>query len=243
MSLACLPGTIAEYKLQTEANMRTCFDSLGIAGSELGRPALAGLTSLATMAEETIAKWKQCEDITAQVVASERSATTRAVTSISRAIDEQQRLTRLKECMTESLVLQREFLLLLSEVFECFKVSCTVAQELYVYCIALVQQRWASMLEQADAAHAADRKEAHTDILQSPNVSRTDEVATAGDSSAVQCGEGPCGAESSDASARFGAGEVMQNTASATCTWSTSLTTGSGDFGVTGCDVTFYSLV
>ena len=107
--------------------MRT-FDSLGIAGSELGRPALAGLTSLATMVEETTAKWKQCEDVTAQMVASKRSATTRAVTSISRAIDEQQRLTRLKECVTESLVLQREILLLLPEVFERFKVSCTVVQ-------------------------------------------------------------------------------------------------------------------
>ena len=46
-----------------------------------------------------------------------------------------------------------------------------------------------------------------------PNVSRTGDVATADDSSAVQCGEGPCDAESSDASARFDAGEVMQNTA------------------------------
>jgi hypothetical protein len=90
------------------------------------------------------------------MVASERSATTRAVTSISRAIDEQQRLTRLKECMTESLVLQREILLLLPEVFERFKASCTAVQELYIYCTALVQQRWASILEQADAAHAAD---------------------------------------------------------------------------------------
>ena len=68
------------------------------------------------------------------------------------------------------------------------------------------------MLEQVDAALAADPKEAHTDIQQSPNVSRTDEVATAGDSSDVKCGEGPCAAESSDASARFDAGEVMQNT-------------------------------
>ena len=61
--------------------------------------------------------------------------------------------------MTESLEQQREILLLLPEVFERFKASCTVVQELYVYCIALVQQRWASVLEQADAAHAADSKE------------------------------------------------------------------------------------
>ena len=86
------------------------------------------------------------------MVASERSATTRAATSASRAIDAAKRLTRL---MTASLVLQREILLLLPEVFERFKASCTVVQELYVYCIALVQQRWASMPEQADAAHAA----------------------------------------------------------------------------------------
>ena len=37
------------------------------------------------------------------MVAGERSATTRAATSASRAIDEQQRLTRLKEYMTKSL--------------------------------------------------------------------------------------------------------------------------------------------
>ena len=98
------------------------------------------------------------------MVASERSATTRAATSASRAIDEQQRLTRLKEYMTESLELQHAILLLLPEVFERFKASCTVVQELYVYCTALVQQRWASMLEQADAAHAADPKGSHTDI-------------------------------------------------------------------------------
>ena len=61
--------------------------------------------------------------------------------------------------MTESLEQQREILLLLPEVFERFKASCKVIQELYVYCIALVQQRWASVLEQADAAHAADSKE------------------------------------------------------------------------------------
>ena len=69
------------------------------------------------------------------MVAIERSATTRAVTStsISRAIDEQQRLTRLKECMAESLVLQREILLLQSEVFERFKAICTAVQELDIY--------------------------------------------------------------------------------------------------------------
>ena len=106
--LACFLDTCAEWEFQVEASSRT-FGSLGIvAGSGLGRPALAGLSSLATWVEEAIAKVKLCEDVTAQMVASERSATTRAATSISRAIDEQQRLTRLKECMTESLVLQRE---------------------------------------------------------------------------------------------------------------------------------------
>ena len=121
--------TCAEWKLQVEASSRT-FDSLGIAGSELGRPALAGLSSLTTWAEEAIAKSKPCEDVKAQVAASERSATTRAATSISRAIDEQQRLTRLKTCMTESLVLQREILLLLPEAFERFKAIFTFVQEL-----------------------------------------------------------------------------------------------------------------
>ena len=38
-------------------------------------------------------------------------------------------------------------------------------------------------------------------------------MATADDSSVVQCGEGPCDAEGSAASARSDAGEVMQNTA------------------------------
>ena len=210
--LASMLDSRTEFKLQVEASLRT-FDSLGIAGSELGRPALAGLPSLTTWVEETIAKGQLLDDGMAQMVAIERSATTRAVTSVSRAINEQQRLTRLKECMTESLVLQREILLLLSEVFGRFKASCTAVQELDIFCTALVQQRWASVLEQADAANAADSKEAHTDIQQSPNVSRADEVATADDSPAVQCGEGPCDAESSDASARLDAGEVMQNTA------------------------------
>ena len=77
--------------------MRT-FDFLGIAGSELGRPALAGLSSLTTWVEETIAKAKLLDGAMAQMVAIERSATTRAVTSISRAIDEQQRLTPLGSC-------------------------------------------------------------------------------------------------------------------------------------------------
>ena len=76
-------------------------------------------------------------------------------------------------------------------MFERFKAICTTALELDIYCTALVQQHWASVLEQADAANAADPKEAHTDIRQSPNGSRADEVATADDSSAVQCGEGP----------------------------------------------------
>ena len=121
--------------------MRT-FDSLGIAGSELGRPALAGLSSLATEVEGTIAKLKLCEDATAQMVARERSATTRAATSASRAIDEQQRLTWLKEYMTKSLELQRDILLLLPEVFERFKASCTVVQELYLG--MYTAQRWSN---------------------------------------------------------------------------------------------------
>ena len=69
------------------------------------------------------------------------------------------------------------------------------------------------MPEQADAAHAADSKEAHTDIHQAPSVSHTGEEATEDDSSVVQCGEGPCDAGGSAASARFDAGEVMQSTA------------------------------
>ena len=44
--------------------MRT-FDSLGIAGSELGRPALAGLSSLITWVEKTIAKAKLCDAVKA----------------------------------------------------------------------------------------------------------------------------------------------------------------------------------
>ena len=103
-----------ECKLQVEAFLRT-FDSLGIDGSELGRPALAGLSSLTTKVEETIAKGQLLDDVMAEMMAIKRSAPTRAVTSISRAIDErQQRLTRLMECVTESLVLQREILLLVA---------------------------------------------------------------------------------------------------------------------------------
>ena len=49
--------------------------------------------------------------------------------------------------MTKSLELQREIMLQLpEEVFERFKASYTVVQELHVYCTALVQQRWASVL-------------------------------------------------------------------------------------------------
>ena len=85
--LVWMLGTCTEYKLQVEASLRT-FGSLRIAGSELVRPAhAAGLYSLTTWVEETIAKAKLCDDVKAQVVASERSATTRAVTSASRAID------------------------------------------------------------------------------------------------------------------------------------------------------------
>ena len=59
-------------------------------------------------------------------MASERSATTRAATSASRAIDAVERLTRLSEGMTESLVLQREILLrLLHEAFERFSQQST----------------------------------------------------------------------------------------------------------------------
>jgi len=141
--LASTLDSCTEFKLQVEANLRT-YDSLGIDGSELGRPALAGLSSLTTCVEETIAKGQLLDDVMAQMVAIERSAPTRAVTSISRAIDDNQRLTRL---MKESLVLQREILLLLPEVFERFKAIFTAIQELDIYCIALVQQRWASMPE------------------------------------------------------------------------------------------------
>ena len=102
-----------------------------------------------------------------------RSATTRAATSASHTIDAVERLTRLSEGMTESLVLQREIMLRLHETFKRFTAVYTAIQELYLYCMALSQQRWVSMPEQADAAHAADSKEAHTGIHQAPNVSHT----------------------------------------------------------------------
>ena len=41
--LASMLDSCTEFKLQVEASLRT-YDSLGIAGSELGRPALAGLS-------------------------------------------------------------------------------------------------------------------------------------------------------------------------------------------------------
>ena len=193
--------------------MRT-LGSLGIAGSDLGRPAPAGLSSFTTWVEETIAKAKLCDDVKAQVMASDRSATTRAASSASRTIDAVERLPRLNEGMAESLVLQHEILLRLPVAFERFTAIYTVVQELYLHCMALIQQRWVSMPEQADAAHAADSKEAHTDIHQAPNVSHTGEVATTDDSSSVvQCGEGPCDAGGSAASARSDAGEVVRSTA------------------------------
>ena len=77
------------------------------------------------------------------MVASERSAATRAATSASSTIDVVERLARLTEDMTESLVvLQHEILLLLPEAFGRFKAIYTVVQEqeLYIYCIELVQQ-------------------------------------------------------------------------------------------------------
>ena len=76
------------------------------------------------------------------MVPSERSATTRAATSASSTIDAVERHARLTEDMTESLVLQHEILLLLPEAFGRFKAIYTAAQEqeLYIYCIELVQQ-------------------------------------------------------------------------------------------------------
>ena len=112
--LASILETCAKYKLRNEVNMRTA-GFMGIVGSDLGRPALAGLSSLTTWisgVEETIAKAKSCDDATAQAVTSERSATTRAATSDSSTIDAVERLTRLNEDMTESLVLQHEYLML-----------------------------------------------------------------------------------------------------------------------------------
>ena len=118
--LAWMLDTCTEYKLQLETFMRT-LGSLGIAGSDLGRPALTGLSSFTTWVEETITKAKLCDDVKAQVMPSERSATTRSGTSASRTIDAVERLTRLNEGMTESLVLQHEILLRLPVVaFERF---------------------------------------------------------------------------------------------------------------------------
>ena len=73
---------------------------------------------------------------------SERSATTRSATSASRTIDAVERLTRLNEGMTESLVLQHEILLRLPVAFERFAAIYTAAKELYIHCMALIQQRW-----------------------------------------------------------------------------------------------------
>ena len=70
--LAWMLGTCTEFKLQLETSMRT-LGSLGIAGSDLGRPAFSGLSSFTTWVEETSAKKKLCDDAKAQVMASERS--------------------------------------------------------------------------------------------------------------------------------------------------------------------------
>jgi len=71
--LASMLDRCAEFKLQVEASLRT-YDSLGIDGSELGRPALAGLPSLTTCVEETIAKGQLLDDVMAQMEAIERLA-------------------------------------------------------------------------------------------------------------------------------------------------------------------------
>ena len=71
VSLAWMLDNCTEYKLQVEASLRT-FDSMCIAGSELGRPALAGLSSLTTWVEEAIAKAKLCDGVKAQEAARER---------------------------------------------------------------------------------------------------------------------------------------------------------------------------
>ena len=71
-------------------------DSISIASSDLGRPALAGLSSLTTWTnevEETISKAKSCDDVKAQAMASKRSTTTRAATSDSSTINAAERLT------------------------------------------------------------------------------------------------------------------------------------------------------
>ena len=66
--LAWVLDTCTIYKLPVETSLHT-FDFMGITGSELGRPALAGLSSLTTWVEETIAKAKSCDGVKAQVVA------------------------------------------------------------------------------------------------------------------------------------------------------------------------------
>ena len=97
------------------------FDSMmAIAGSDLGRLDLSGLSSLITIVEEAIAEAKSCGDGTAQAAASERSATTRAATSDSSTIDAVERLTRLNGSMTESLMLQHEILMLMHEALKRF---------------------------------------------------------------------------------------------------------------------------
>ena len=65
--LAWMLDTCTECKLQLETFMRT-LGSLGIAGSDLGRPALAGLSSFTTWVEVTITKAKLCDDVKAQGV-------------------------------------------------------------------------------------------------------------------------------------------------------------------------------
>ena len=117
--------TCTAHKLQVETIVRA-IGSMGIVGSDLGRPALAGLSSLTTWisgVEETIAKAKSCGDVKAQAMASERPTTTRAATSDSSTINAVERLTRQKEDMIESLVLQHEIAMLLQEAFERFKAT------------------------------------------------------------------------------------------------------------------------
>ena len=213
---ASMLETSTAHRLQEVETIVRAVDSMGIAGSDLGRPALAGLSSLTTWisgVEETIATAESCDDVKAQTMASERQTTTRAVTSDSSTISAAKRLTWQKNGMIESLVLQHEIAMLLLEAFEHFKAIHTAVQELYMHCAELVQQRQASMPEQALTASAADSKEAHTDIQQASNGSHTDEVTTTDDSSTVQCGEGSCDAGGDAAPARFDAGEAAQYTA------------------------------
>ena len=154
--LASILETCAKHKLRVEVNMRTA-GFMGIAGSDLGRPALAGLSSLTTCisgVEETIAKAKSCDDATAQAVTSERLATTRAATSDSSTIDAVERLTRPEEGMTESWCCNTRF-------WCCCKRRSSAPKQfkrsskncIYIaHCAELVQQRQASMPEQTDAA-------------------------------------------------------------------------------------------